>query len=415
MAAHIIGKALWGRTRWGRNLWILNIACLENEGIYILRRTIVLSTVALSVCSTIAAIAFGASIASGELALPGYRYRFPADYFSHSSYQTEWWYYTGNLKTREGQEFGFELTFFRFHPDERDNADLNSVWSTSQIYIAHFALTDMSHKRFYVEERVNRSGPGLAGVDGNRGEVWNGNWSARWLSYEPVRQRIEAVTGNAHLRLELTSQKPVVIHGENGVSRKGPEPGEASHYYSLTRLAVSGSLSFEGHTFQTTGQAWMDREFFSTVKNDPVAGWDWMCIQLSTDEEIMLYRLRLKDGSLSPYSSATFVGAGGKSEFLDSRKFSLEPMKKWHSSVTQGDYPVEWKIGLPSKQISLHLTTTVQDQELVTGITRSYWEGAVRYAGTEAGVPVTGVGYLEMTGYAKPRHGAAKAPPSTIN
>jgi predicted secreted hydrolase len=355
-----------------------------------------------------------------ELALPGYRYHFPEDHFSHPSYQTEWWYYTGNLNSTDGQKFGFELTFFRFHPEaDWDKTERNPVWLPSHIYIAHFALTDANRKHFYYQERVNRRGPGLAAVDWSQGRIWNGNWSARWLSYDPIRQEIEAVSGNAHLRLILNSRKPVVIHGQNGMSQKGPRPGEASHYYSLTRLDASGNLSLDGRNFQVAGQAWMDREFFSSVHYDQndsqIAGWDWMCIQLNTNEEVMLYRLRLKDGSLSPYSSATFVAASGKSEFLDFRRFSLEPLKTWHSSVTQGNYPVEWRIELPSKRLSLHLTTPVLNQELASGTTGSYWEGAVQYAGTEAGAPVTGVGYLEMTGYAQRVHGAANAQPFAVN
>lgn len=406
-AAHIIG----------RKLLMLNIACLKNEGIHILRRTVLLSTIAVRAIA-ITALAINVGLGD-ELALPGYRYRFPEDHFSHPSYQTEWWYYTGNLNCRDGQQFGFELTFFRFHPHLVENeANRNPVWFPKQIYVAHFALTDINHGHFYEQERVNRSGPGLAGADARQGKIWNGNWSVRWLSYEPVRQQVEAVTGNAHLRLTLTSQKPLVIHGKNGVSQKGPKPGEASHYYSLTRLEASGNVSLDGRNFQVAGQAWMDREFFSSVRDqddDQIAGWDWMCIQLNTNEEVMIYRLRLKNGNLSPYSSATFVTASGKSEFLSSRQFSLEPLKTWHSSVTQGDYPVEWKIDLPSKQISLHLTTPVDNQELVSSTTGSYWEGAVRYAGTEAGMPVGGVGYLEMTGYAQRGRRAANAPPFTVN
>ncbi len=363
----------------------------------------------------IAAIAISPSTGN-ELALPGYRYRFPEDHFSHPNYQTEWWYYTGNLNSRDGQEFGFELTFFRFHPDARGNdAERNPVWFPSQIYIAHFALIDINRGHFYEQERVNRSGPGLAASDAHQREIWNGNWSARWLSYEPIRQQIEAVTANAHLLLTLNSRKPLVIHGQNGVSQKGPKPGEASHYYSLTRLDASGKLSLDGRDFQVEGQAWMDREFFSSVHDDQIAGWDWMCIQLNTNEEVMLYRLRLKDGGVSAYSSGTFVAANAKSEFLDSKQFSLEPLKTWHSSVTQANYPVAWRIELPSKQMSLQLTTPVDNQELVSGTTGSYWEGAVRYAGTEAGAPVNGVGYLEMTGYARRGHRAASAPPLTVN
>jgi predicted secreted hydrolase len=336
------------------------------------------------------------------LALPGYQYRFPRDHFSHPSYQTEWWYYTGNLSTGDGRQFGFELTFFRFRPnDSSGKTEPNRVWFPGEIYIAHFAVTDIADRRFYHLERVNRAGPGLAGVDEGQGRIWNGNWSARWLSFQPIRQQLQAVSANARLVLTLNSLKPIVIHGKNGVSQKGPKPGEASHYYSLTRVAASGTLSFEGRNFEVSGLAWMDREFFSSVEGDPVAGWDWMSIQLNTNEEVMLYRLRLNDGTVSGYSSATFVDAGGKSEFLDSRQFSIQPLQTWRSPATGAGYPVAWEIELPSKQLRLRLTAAATDQELINKTTRNYWEGAVRYTGSESGTAVTGVGYLEMTGYGR--------------
>jgi predicted secreted hydrolase len=183
------------------------------------------------------------------------------------------------------------------------------------------------------------------------------------------------------------------------VSRKGPKPGQASHYYSLTRITASGRLSLEGKDYKVSGQAWMDREFFSSVPGDTTAGWDWICIQLNNNQELMLYRLRAQDGSFSPYSSGTFVDENGRTEFLPWTQFSLKPTKQWHSPITGGDYPVEWRVEVPEKELDLKLTTALEDQELVNKATRSYWEGAVEYTGTEGGSAVSGVGYLEMTCY----------------
>ena len=342
--------------------------------------------------------AFARPATAQELALPGYHFLFPRDHFSHPSYQTEWWYYTGNLADTQGNKFGFEVTFFRFHPDDpKVGAERNQVWYPSQIYIAHFALSDLDGRHFDHQERVNRAGPGIAGVDQQK--IWNGNWSARWVSFEPAHQQLEAVSNSASLRLDLVSKKPVVIHGESGVSQKGPQPGEASHYYSLTRLAASGMLTLNDKQLSVAGQAWMDREFFSSVPGETTAGWDWMSIQLNNNQELMLYRLKQRDGAISPYSSGTFVDEAGNSVFLEHTQFSLEPRKLWHSPQTGGDYPVEWQIEVPSRHLSLRLTTSLAGQELVNAATRSYWEGAVEYSGTEAGRPVNGVGYLEMTGY----------------
>jgi predicted secreted hydrolase len=336
-----------------------------------------------------------------ELALPGYHFGFPRDHFSHPSYQTEWWYYTGNLTSSEGRKFGFEVTFFRYRPESTSSTtERNPVWYPSQIYIAHFALSDLAGGHFYHQERLNRAGPGLAGVDEQK--IWNANWSAWWISFEPAHQRLEAVSDTARLELDLISRKPAVIHGKDGVSPKGPKPGEASHYYSLTRIAASGALTLDGKRHSVAGQAWMDREFFSSVPGDTTAGWDWMSIQLNNNQELMLYRLRQQDGAVSPYSAGTFVDEAGTPVFLDHTQFSIEPRKLWHSAETGGDYPVEWRIDVPSEHLTLNLTTSLAAQELVNNATRSYWEGAVGYAGTEAGHSVSGVGYLEMTGYDRP-------------
>ena len=352
------------------------------------------------------ALVFGSTQRAGELALPNYRYQFPRDHFSHPDYDTEWWYFTGNLKATDGHEFGFEVTFFRFRPEERNNDSLrNPVWDSDQVYIAHFALSDVTSGRFYHQERLNRPGPGVAGVDANQRIIWNGNWQVRWLSFEPIEQDLEAVDEDAQIRLKLTSQKPIVINGKNGVSQKGPRRGEASHYYSLTRIAASGKVTIEKKEYSVTGLAWMDREFFSNVTGSLTQGWDWMCVQLNSNEELMLYRLRLKDGSISSYSSGTFVDAHGATEFLDHSQFSLAPLRTWHSPVSGTDYPVEWEVSVPSKSLVLRLTTPLAKQELDNRVTQSYWEGAVRYSGTEAGKKTGGVGYLEMTGYDRSRPG----------
>jgi predicted secreted hydrolase len=167
----------------------------------------------------------------------------------------------------------------------------------------------------------------------------------------------------------------------------------------MTRIAATGNLSIGGERFAVKGEAWMDREFFSSVPGGSTLGWDWMCVQLNNNEELMLYELRTKDGGISSFSSGTFVDSTGKSTFLTRDSFSLEPLKTWHSPVTGGDYPISWQIKIPSKRIELRLTTALAGQELVNRVTRSYWEGSVQYRGMEGDAAVTGVGYLEMTGY----------------
>ena len=334
-----------------------------------------------------------------RVAMPGYHFKFPRDNFDHPQYHAEWWYYTGNLRARDGHQFGFELTFFRLGVSPRKAQD--SIWDVRNIYMAHMAVSDLSGRRFYYHERYNRAGPGLAGIDANGALVWNGNWSAQWTGDQ---QRLQAMTGDFAFALTLTTVKPPVINGRNGVSQKGPAKGDASHYISLTRLKTAGTMRIHDRTYQVAGVSWMDHEFFTEAHDPSLTGWDWFSVQLDNDTELMLYRLRLKDGRPSPYSSGTYVDAQGRSHFLSARDFSVTPGATWSSLRTQAHYPIQWRITVPSLQLDLRLTTPLNDQELVgrNALSPTYWEGAVRLNGEEAGEKIQGFGYLEMTGYAAP-------------
>ena len=320
------------------------------------------------------------------VAKPGYRYQFPRDHYSHPEFRTEWWYWTGNLKDAQGRRFGFELTFFRQAISEKDRAP-RSVWDPSDLYLAHLALSDVGAGRFHHAERINRAGPGLAGVDAMRGVVWNGNWRAGLT-------RLEAIGGEFQLRLDFSTSKPPVIHGVDGVSAKAAGPGRASHYISFTRLEARGALTLEGRQFELTGSAWMDHEFFTHVLEPDQAGWDWMSIQLDDRTELMLFRLRRKDGSTDPFSAGTYVDASGRARHLAASDFTLTPTgEHWNS------YPVAWRVEVPSLGLRLDASTPMRNQELGgdSVFTPRYWEGAMDFKGTK-----TGVGYLEMTGYAGP-------------
>ncbi len=332
-------------------------------------------------------------------AVPGYHFQFPRDYFNHPNYQTEWWYYTGNVRAANDHAFGFELTFFRFGVSPRKSVD--SPWDVQNIYMAHFAVSDLGAHRFFYRERFNRAGPGLAGVNAQRAIVWNGNWSVQWHG---AQEWLRALTEDYALDFTLTPLKPPVINGRDGVSKKGPGRGEASHYFSITRLKAAGTLRVRNHRYQVTGVSWMDHEFFTEPSNPTLVGWDWFSIQLDDDTELMLYRLRLKSGAESPYSSGTYVDAAGHSQFLSKRDFTVSPGACWTSPRTHGHYPTAWRIAVPSLHLDLKLTTPLEDQELVGNnrYSPTYWEGAVRLEGTESGKPVHGVGYLEMTGYSAP-------------
>jgi len=332
-------------------------------------------------------------------AVPGYHYEFPRDHFSHPDFQTEWWYYTGNLKSAERHRFGFELTFFR-QAASRDESKAGA-WDVRDLYLTHLALSDLDGGQFYHAERLNRAGPGIAGVNEANGRIWNGNWQIQW---EGEGQKLQAVEERFRLRLAMRPEKPVVIHGENGISQKAEGAGHASHYISFTRLDTSGELELNGKKFKVTGLAWMDHEFFTQQLEAGQAGWDWLSLQLEDKTELMLFHIRRKDGSIDPYSAGTFVDAQGKPMHLRASDFVLEPSgEKWTSPVTYATYPIGWKITIPKLGIELEARTPLASQEL-TGKTRlapNYWEGAIQVSGRHGSAPVGGVGYLEMTGYDK--------------
>lgn len=308
---------------------------------------------------------------------------------SHPAFQTEWWYYTGNLQGSDGHRYGYELTFFR-----QANADAvksSSVWNADQLYLAHLALSDIDGQQFKHFERLNRAGPALAGPS------WNGNWHVR-------DQELQAVTSDFTLKLKLQPLKPSVINGVDGISRKGPARGEFSHYLSFTRLKSEGTLFRDGKAIALTGLSWMDNEYFNDSDNPTLQGWDWFAIQLDNDEELMLYRLRLKSGEVSPYSSGTFIDAQSQSHHLSANDFRLTRGGDWTSPDSKATYPLTWNIEIPSLAINLVEHTRLKQQELYTpnSISPGYWEGAVDYTGTERNKPLKGWGYLEMTGYLEP-------------
>jgi predicted secreted hydrolase len=339
-------------------------------------------------------LASGACAQNYEIALPDYSYRFPQDNFNHPNYQTEWWYYTGNLRSSDGHRFGFELTFFR-QAVARDTD--SSTWHVHDLYLAHLALSDVTGHRFYSTERINRSGPGIAGIDEKTGLIWNGNWQAELRNDS---QSLRAVYDNFAFELTLMPEKPAVINGKNGISQKAEGVGHASHYISLTRLLTHGSIQLNGKAYAVQGTAWMDHEFFTGSMGADERGWDWLSLQLDDNTELMLYRLRHKDGTVDPYSSGTYIDAQGKTLHLSEKDFTMTSGGiTWTSPASAGTYPIAWRVSVPQFGLQLEVRTPLKDQELISRVGPSYWEGAIDIAGRRNGGAVQGVGYLEMTGY----------------
>ena len=339
-----------------------------------------------------------ASAFTYQLALPGRKLSFPADHYSHPDFKTEWWYYTGQLETESGKRYGFQVTFFRFGVRDRQK-EMKEKPLFTELYMAHFALSDIAVKKFIFRERINRGYGDRAGAATDRYLVWNEDWKVEGDSKE---HRIYANDRGTTLRLALMSLKPPVLHGQNGLSQKAEGEGRASYYYSLTRMQAKGELTIDGRKEKVRGLAWMDHEFGSNQLADNQVGWDWFSIQLDNETELMLYLMRRKDGSVDPYSSGTLVSTNGTTRHLMLKDFRVEVLERWKSPKSSANYPMKWKVTIPSENIALEILPAFPDQELITNrSTRvTYWEGAVAISGAFRNKPVAGHGYVEMTGYA---------------
>jgi predicted secreted hydrolase len=342
-----------------------------------------------------------------QLALPGRQLTFPADHDSHPDFKTEWWYYTGHLETESGKKYGYQVTFFRFGVRDRQTESKDPPLFTD-LYMAHFALSDIAAKKFRFRERINR---GIASKAGGRGYgdkagaatdrylVWNEDWK---VEGDEKSHSIQVNDRGTRLRLSLKSVKAPALHGEDGLSQKGEGEGRASYYYSLTRVQTEGELTIDGKKEKVRGLSWMDHEFGSNQLGEDQVGWDWFSIQLDNQTELMLYLMRRKDGSVDPYSSGTLVSANGMIKHLNLRDYRVEVLDRWKSPTSGANYPMKWKVTIPSEEVELDILPAFNDQELITNrSTRvTYWEGAVGIKGKFRNKSVTGNGYVEMTGYA---------------
>jgi predicted secreted hydrolase len=336
-----------------------------------------------------------------RIATAGYQYSFPRDHGAHEEYRTEWWYYTGQLTTKNGRLFGYQLTFFRRGMPREQTKTLPSQWAVTHLYLAHFAVSDLSKDRFHYAEKMSRAALGKAGAERDRLHVWIDRWSVESPSAAPATQILQAAEGEMAIRFTVSPEKPLVVHGTDGISRKGS--AAASHYYSFTRLATTGTLSIGGERFDVTGTSWMDHEFGSADLGKDLIGWDWFSLQLDDRTELMLYRLRRTDGSADPVSSGTFIDRDGHGRHLSIEDFTLEPTSYWTSQTSHARYPQRWRLTVPSQQLSLELVPLMAEQELRTSRSTqvTYWEGAIEATGSLQGQPAHGRGYMELTGYAE--------------
>jgi predicted secreted hydrolase len=331
-------------------------------------------------------------------ALPGYHFQFPADYGAHETSRDEWWYYTGNLRDAYGRRYGFELTFFRvgIQPPVAGG----SPWDIDDLYFAHLALSDAATGAYLHVDRTGRAALGAAGATVGDERAWLDDWSVHRRS--DGNHDLRAQASDFGLNLTLAPRKPAVINGLGGVSRKGACRGCASHYYSFTDLAATGTLSLPTGDVAVTGSAWNDHEWGSANLEADVVGWDWFSVQLTGGRELMLYVLRRADGSAIPQSSGTIVDGAGRSTFLPLAKFKVAPLGSWTSPRSRARYPAGWRILLPTYHADLTIAPLLADQEFdATHSTGGYyWEGACAVSGMFGGETVGGYGYTELTGYA---------------
>jgi len=365
-----------------------------------------------------------AQVAQAEVDLSGYAqaiepwaWQFPRDYGAHPDFQTEWWYYTGNLQTEAGRRFGYQFTIFRRAITPAD-LSTGSEWRTGQVYMAHFTLSDIEGQRFFHDERYSRGGADLAGAQPVYGEpdtydlpyrVWLEDWQVMGQNEAStlVTMQAQSVYGGETtpfaIDLTLEQIKPPALQGDDGLSPKSDEPGNASYYYSLSRLLTDGTIRIGDETFSVRGNTWMDHEYSTSALGGGALGWDWFGLILDGDDyadhELMIGQIRLTDGGKEPAFGGMMVYPDGSTRYLPASAFTIEDSATWESPHTGAIYPAGWTITIDAAALdraddfTINVTPLQPDQELHSGDI-AYWEGAVSVSGT-----ASGYGYAELTGY----------------
>jgi predicted secreted hydrolase len=323
------------------------------------------------------------------------RFRLPSDYGAHPRFAHEWWYFTGNLETHSGRRFGYELTIFRFALSPKPLVH-ESAWQTNQLYTAHLALTDAKAKRFYFHQRFSRGALGLAGARAAPFKIWVEDWAVSANAGGRFPWRLQAAVGPMALDIKVSPVKPLVLQGDRGLDLKSAQ-GDASYYYSYTRLKTAGHLRLGSTRFTVSGLSWLDREWSSGALAKYQTGWDWFALQFDNGADLMFYRLRKQAGATDPYSGGVWVGSGGATASLAYNDVVIKAMDYWNSP-RGGRYPARWRLAVPARDCRFTVAPIFANQELNVWV--RYWEGAVNVKGTCGERAVSGRGYVELTGYA---------------
>ena len=316
---------------------------------------------------------------------------FPDDHGPHEDYRNEWWYLTGNLTTERGRRFGYQLTLFRIalSPETPDD---DSLWRTRQLYMGHFALTDVEAGKHRAFERFSRGAIGLAGARAEPFRVWLEDWSISAKHDGVFPLAVQASEEKVSVQLTIPGGPPPVLQGERGLSRKSSELGNASYYYSYTRLPTEGTVEIDGERFRVNGSSWLDREWSTSVLGAGQTGWDWFALQLDDGRDLMYYRLRGAGGGADSHSQGIIRAPDGRVTPLSSASVTLKELETWTSEATGDRYPTSWRLSVPSEEIDIEARAVLPNQEM--RLTVRYWEGAVDVSGS-----ASGQGYLEMTRY----------------
>jgi predicted secreted hydrolase len=324
---------------------------------------------------------------------------FPEDHGPHPAFRSEWWYVTGQLRAG-ARRFGYQLTIFRQALAPEGDRRV-SAWDTRHVYMGHLALTDVQGKHFVSFEKLAREGLELGGARAQPFRVWVEDWALEGSQDGPGTRifpiSLRARGGGISLALDLGQGRGPVLQGNAGLSAKGPQPGNASYYYSLTRLPTSGKVTIGGQAFDVEGASWMDREWSTSWLGPDLEGWDWLALHLSDGRDLMIYRLRRRDGTAAAESRATLIDDAGATRIFGADAFTLTPLDWWRSPASGARYPVGLAVIIPAASLSVQVRPLLEDQELRQTV--RYWEGAVDARGQVRGAPLTGSGYLELTGY----------------
>ena len=336
-----------------------------------------------------------ADISGFARAIDPWGWQFPRDHGPHPAFQTEWWYYTGNLATATGRRFGFQFTIFRRALTPLATST-DSEFRSNDIYLAHFTLSDIAAGVFHHDVRYARGGASLAGATTDpRYRVWLEDWQIQADNQAATQTRITAASADFAIDLQLRQVKPPALQGDRGLSPKSAEIGNASYYYSLSRLLTRGSLRIGADDFAVEGVSWMDHEFSTSALGENARGWDWFGLIFDDDSELMVGQIRLTDGGIEPAFGGLQILPDGSARQLSAEQISIVVRDTWRSPHSDSEYPAGWDITIRGpEEFRIAVTPLMPDQELHSADI-IYWEGAVQVSGDK-----TGYGYAELTGYA---------------